>query len=212
MQNIQIDPSVQALITLLFKDAKFDFVRAAKGISKTVFRPLQPKDVENAYLPVSQDQGEFFYKTIIENEFKSIVEFGTSFGISTLFLASAAKQTGGKVITTELLSSKAKTALKNIQKADLLDYVELRQGDAIKTLANLNEPIDFLMLDGWKNLYLPLFKQLEPLFHKGTIVYADNVNMSDTQPFLDYVYAKNDVYKSQKIHHGQGELITLIEQ
>lgn len=209
MQNIQIDATAQSVISLLFKDAKFDGFKVAKGLTKMIFRPLQPKDMESAYLPVSQEQGEFFYKTIVENEFKSIVEFGTSFGISTLFLAAAAKETGGKVITTELLSSKAKTAKKNFEKADLASYIELREGDAIETLANFNEPIDFLMLDGWKNLYLPLFKQLEPFFHKNTIIYADNVNMADCQPFLDYVYANSKVYKSRKIHQGKGELIVL---
>ncbi len=205
MQNIQIDSTIQHVISLLFKDAKFDRLRAAKGMAKMIFRPLQPQDMENVYLPVSQEQGEFFYKTIVENKFQSIVEFGTSFGISTLFLAAAAKETGGKVITTELLSSKAKTAKKNFENAGLESFIELKEGDAIKTLANFKQPIDFLMLDGWKNLYLPLFKHLEPFFHKDTIIYADNVDMEDTQPFLDYVYAK--AYKSRRVHQGKGELI-----
>ncbi|MFK8005803.1 MAG: O-methyltransferase [Saprospiraceae bacterium] len=207
MQNIQLDSTVQSVISLLFKDAKFDGLRAAKGMAKMIFRPLQPKDMENVYLPVSQEQGEFFYKTIVNNQFQSIVEFGTSFGISTLFLAAAAKETGGKVITTELLSSKAKTAKNNFEKADLENFIELREGDAMKTLANFNQPIDFLMLDGWKNLYLPLFKQLEPFFHKKTIIYADNVDMADSQPLLDYVYANSNIYKSRRVHQGKGELI-----
>lgn len=207
MQSIQIDSSVQSVISLLFKEAKFDGFRVAKGMAKMIFRPLQPKDMENVYLPISQEQGAFFFQTIVENKFQSIVEFGTSFGISTLFLAAAAKETGGKVITTELLPSKVKTAVKNFQKADLESFIEVREGDAIKTLANFNQPIDFLMLDGWKNLYLPLFKQLEPLFHRDTIVYADNVDMVDSQPFLDYVYSKASVYSARKIHQGKGELI-----
>lgn len=207
MQNIQIDPTVQAVISSLFKDAKFDGLKAANGFAKMIFRPLKPEDMENVYLPISQEQGEFFYKTIIENNFQSIVEFGTSFGISTLFLAAAAKETNGKVITTELLPSKAKTANKNFKKAALENFIELREGDAIKTLANFNQPIDFLMLDGWKDLYLPLFKQLEPFFHKKTIIYADNVDMKDTQPFLDYIYAHTTVYKSWRLHQGKGQMI-----
>jgi len=207
MQNIQIDPSVQSVISLLFKDAKFDGLRAAKGMAKIIFRPLQPKDMENVYLPISQEQGDFFFKTIVENNFQSIVEFGTSFGISTLFLAAAAKEVGGKVITTELLSSKAKTAMQNFTEAGLESFIELREGDAMETLANFNQPIDFLMLDGWKNLYLPLFKQLEPFFKKGTIIYADNVDMADSQPLLDYVYANPKSYQSKKMHQNKGELI-----
>ncbi len=209
MQNIQIDPTTQSVISLLFKDAKLDPIRAAKGMAKTIFRPIEPKDLENVYLPISQEQGDFFYETILENDLKSIVEFGTSFGISTLFLAAAVKQTGGQVITTELLSSKAQTAQKNFEKAGLENVIELRIGDAIETLKNLNQPIDFLMLDGWKNLYLPLFKQLEPLFHQRTVIYADNTDMSDTQPFLNYVYHQKDTYKTQRIHQGKGALIKL---
>ena len=210
MQNIQIDPNVQSFISLLFKDARFDKFKAAKGLAKMIFRPIQPKDMENVYLPVSQQQGEFFYKTIIDNEFKTIVEFGTSFGISTLFLAAAAKQIGGKVITTELLESKAKTAQKNFEEANLDSFIELRIGDAIETLADLKQPIDFLMLDGWKNLYLPLFQQLEHLFHKDTIIYADNVDMADSQPFLDYVYSKSNVYQSKRVDQGKGEVISCL--
>lgn len=209
MQNIQLDPTVQSVISLLFKDAQLDALRAAKGMAKMIFRPLRPKDMENVYLPISQEQGEFFHKIIVENEFKSIVEFGTSFGISTLFLAAAAKQTEGKVITTELISSKVKVAQRNFEKAKLANFIEVREGDAIETLEDLNQPIDFLMLDGWKDLYLPLFKQLEPLFHQGTIIYADNVDMSDTQPFLNYIYANSDIYSYQRIHQGKGELIKL---
>ncbi|MFK7806671.1 MAG: O-methyltransferase [Saprospiraceae bacterium] len=210
MRSIQIDSAVQSVISLLFKDAKFDGFRAAKGMAKMIFRPLQPKDMENVYLPVSQEQGEFFYKTIVENKFQSIVEFGTSFGISTLFLAAAAKETGGKVITTELLPNKAKTAQKNFEKAGLENFIELREGDALMTLANFNQPIDFLMLDGWKNLYLPLFKQLEPFFHEGTIIYADNVDMADSKPFLDYVYANSNIYQSRKVHQAKGEFIVCL--
>jgi len=207
MQNMQIDPAVQSVISTLFKDAELDGFRAAKGMAKSIFRPLQPKDMENVYLPVSREQGEFFYSIIIENQFQSVVEFGTSFGISTLYLAAAVKQTGGQVITTELLSSKAKTAKKNFEDAQLENFIELRVGDALETLANFNQPIDFLMLDGWKNLYLPLFKELESFFHKDTIIYADNVDMADSQPFLDYVYAKSEKYNSQRVHQGKGELI-----
>lgn len=205
----QINPRVQAQISALYADAKYDALRAAKGIAKAVFRPVQPKDLKNVYLPVSQEQGEFFYDLILKHNFRSVVEFGTSFGISTLFLAAAVKETGGQVVTTELLANKAHVALQNLDQADLSEQVDLREGDALKTLANFDRPVDFLMLDGWKNLYLPLFRQLEPLFHEGTIIYADNVDMADARPLLDYVYSKPEIYQAQKLHQGKGELIKL---
>ncbi|MEM6632524.1 MAG: class I SAM-dependent methyltransferase [Bacteroidota bacterium] len=206
MTNYSIQSDIQSIISSLYREARFDGLRMAQGAAKAFFRPLQPSDVQSVYLPISQQQGEFVYQLLIENSCKHIVEFGTSFGISTLFLGAAAKQIGGKVITTEIIESKSEVALQNFKKAGLDDVIELRTGDALETLADLDEEIDFLFLDGWKDLYLPLFKQLEPLFKKGTIIYADNVDMSSATPFLTYIHSTPDIYRSQKMHQGKAEL------
>lgn len=211
MNTHQIHSHTQSVIDSLYKEARFDRTKMAKGVVKALFRPLQPVDLQSVYMPISQEQGEFIYQLLIENSCKHIVEFGTSFGISTLFLGAAAKHTGGKVITTEIIESKSKTALENFQRAAMEDVIEVRTGDALITLADLDEPIDFLFLDGWKDLYLPLFRQLEPLFKKGTIIYADNVDMHDAAPFLDYIYSVPEVYRSQKTHQGKGELSVRIQ-
>lgn len=193
-------------LNLLHNDAKKDFMRMGKGIIKSAFRPMQPHDFEHAYLPVSKEQGEDLRQIIIENNCKSIIEFGTSFGISTIYLADAAQQTNGKVITTELIESKAKTAALNIKDAGLSEYVDVRIGDAMDTLKDLNEPIDFLFLDGWKDLYLPLFKLLEPHFHTGTLIYADNMDMSGTQNYAEYILGKENIYETKSIHNGKAYL------
>ena len=134
---------------------------------------------------------------------QNIIEFGTSFGISTLFLGAAAQKTGGQIITTEVIASKADQAQKNFDKAGLAHIIDVRVGDALETLKHMTGPIDFLLLDGWKNLYLPLFRLLEPSFRKGTLIYADNIDMSDSQPYLDYLHAFSDIYTSQTIHQGK---------
>ena len=206
MIHHQLNPSIQSVISSLYQKARFDGIKMTQGAAKALFRPLQPTDVSSVYLPISQDQGEFIYDLIVENKCQQIVEFGTSFGISTLFLGAAAKLTGGKVITTEIIESKAKKALQNFKRAGLEDLIDLRTGDALQTLADLNTEIDFLFLDGWKDLYLPLFKQLEPLFKKGTIIYADNVDMSGTTSYLNYIHSFSDTYRSQKTHQGKAEL------
>lgn len=197
---------VKTTLKALHQDANKDYFRMSKEIVKSVFRPLQPSDFKNIYLPISKNQGQALRQLIIDNQCKEVIEFGTSFGISTIYLADAVRQTGGKVITTELIESKAKRALQNIQDAKLEDYVDIRIGDAMKTLKGHSTPIDFLFLDGWKDLYLPLFQMLEPRFHSGTLIYADNVDMAGTIPYAKHLLKKGNNYSSQYVHGDKGLL------
>lgn len=180
MQTKQITNTISEL----YSDAKYDKLKMIKGVAKSAFRPIQPKDFEEAYLPISNKQGIELVQLIKQNNFKNIVEFGTSFGISTLFLAQGVLETNGHIVTTELLESKAKIAEENFRKAGVENLIDVRIGDALETLKNHYESIDLLLLDGWMNLYLPLFEMLEPNFHKNTIIYVDNANMYDSKEFL----------------------------
>jgi len=202
MNNDKIN-TVEKTLQALHDDAKKDYMRIGKGVVKSIFRPIQPSDFEHAYLPISKGQGEALRRMIVKHGCKNVVEFGTSFGISTIYLADAVRQTGGKLITTELLESKAKKAKENISKSGLSNFVEVRIGDAMETLKGHTEPIDFLFLDGWKDLYLPLFKMLEPQFHAGTMIYADNMDMSGTKYYGDYVLSKKQMYASQMVDGGK---------
>ncbi len=201
---------LEATLHALHNDAKKDYLRIGKGVVKSIFRPMQPADFEHAYLPISKEQGELLRKLILDHKCKNVVEFGTSFGISTIYLADAVRQTGGKVITTELLESKAKRAMQNLSHAGLENYVDLKIGDAMQTLKGHNAPIDFLFLDGWKDLYLPLFKMLEPQFHAGTLIYADNMDMAGTQYYGHYVLNRKQVYASQPLHGGKALLTSCL--
>lgn len=201
--------SLENKLELLHRDAQKDYLRIGKGVVKSIFRPLQPSDFEHAYLPISKAQGEALRKLIMDHNCKTVVEFGTSFGISTLYLADAVSKTNGQVITTEIIESKALKAKENIKDVGLIDYVDFRIGDAMKTLQGLNEPIDFLFLDGWKDLYLPLFQMLEGLFHSGTIIYSDNMDMSGTESFARYLQSKGDVYENRIVDGGKAYLSKL---
>lgn len=198
--------NVAKVLNELHLDARGDYMRIGKGVVKSIFRPMKPADFEHAYLPISRQQGEDLRQMIIKHDCKNVVEFGASFGISTIYLADAVRETGGKLISTELLESKANRALENISNAGLSNYVDLRIGDAMETLKDYAEPIDFLFLDGWKDLYLPLFKMLESRFHQGTLIYADNMDMSGTQYFGDYVSAAKQSYSSHFVHDGKAML------
>ncbi len=199
---------VTQTINELYNDSRNDMFKMMKGAAKSIFRPMQPSDFEEAYLSISSDQGEHLKQLIEKYHLKNIVEFGTSFGISTLFLAQGVVETGGHIITTELLESKAKRAIENFKKADVNDLIEVRIGNAIETLKDHDQPIDLLLLDGWKDLYLPLFKMLEPNFHAGTFIYVDNANMSDSRAFLKTIAASGK-YNLAPMFGGSVVLVTV---
>jgi predicted O-methyltransferase YrrM len=128
------------------------------------------------------------------------VEFGCSLGLSTIFLAAGLRDNNdgaGSLITTELLSGKAKTARENLTEAGLDDLVELRLGDALQTLANLTEPVDLLFLDGRNDLYLPVLRLLEPRLAPDALVAADlSVEDPDLLPYLEHVRERAQGYFS----------------
>ncbi len=204
--NITQQGRIKSIIAELYHDAKNDYLRMMKGVAKSIFRPMQPADFKDAYLAISQEQGEGLVKLVTAKKSKNIVEFGTSFGISTLFLAQGAIETGGSIITTELIASKAQKAIENFKKAGVNDLIELRTGDAMQTLKNYNKPIDLLLLDGWKDLYLPLFQMLEPNYHANTIIYVDNADMAESRTFLNVVN-QNSKYQLDYKYHGKVVLI-----
>lgn len=203
-----ITNQIDSTINQLFADSKNDKLKIIKSLAKSVFRAIKPTDFKDVYLSISKQQGEDLVTLIKKNSYKNIVEFGTSFGISTLYLAQGALLTNGKIITTELLESKAKKATENFEKAGVSQLIEVRTGDAMETLKNHNEPIDLLFLDGWKDLYLPLFQMLEPNFREDTLIYVDNADMAESRNFLKVV-GQNSLYHLESKYNGKVVFITM---
>lgn len=195
---------ILATLNKLHKNASSEMFTVMKGASKAIFRKLEPEDMKDAYIAISQDQGEFIYDLLVEKQATNIIEFGTSFGISAIYLAAAAKQTDGQVITTELLASKCEIAQQNFKEAGVEKWVDLREGDAMETLKEVPDAIDFLLLDGWNELYLPLMNMLSPKIKKGALIYTDNVGFPSTQPFLDYLHSNPDKYRTSKVYEPKG--------
>jgi predicted O-methyltransferase YrrM len=146
------------------------------------------------YIPVTPEAGRLLYSLVRATRPATIVEFGMSFGISAIHLASAVRDNGsGRVVTTELSATKIAAAKRTFTETGLDDLITILEGDALSTLANVDGPVGFVLLDGWKELYLPVIKLLEPRLTAGALVVADNTEMADTQPYLDYVRdAAND--------------------
>jgi predicted O-methyltransferase YrrM len=131
-------------------------------------------------LAVSRATGALLYMLARSSGARTIVEFGTSFGISTLHLAAALRDNGGgRLITSEFEPSKLARARKNLTDAGLIDLVEIREGDALETLrVDLPETIDLLLLDGAKPLYPEILSLVEGRLRPGALIVADNADSS----------------------------------
>jgi len=130
-------------------------------------------------LAVSRETGLLLYILARGAGASSIVEFGTSFGLSTLCLAAALRDNGGgRLVTSEFEPSKIARAKENLAARGLVDLVEFREGDALETLArDLPETIDMLFLDGAKSLYAGILDRAESHLRPGAFVVADNADL-----------------------------------
>jgi predicted O-methyltransferase YrrM len=174
------------------------------------------KEMRKAYMAVGPDFGRLLYSLARSTKAKTVVEFGTSFGISTIFLSSAVRDNGeGKVITTEFDPEKAERAMTNLTTAGLDEWVEVRVGDALETLqSNPPREIDMIFLDGAKGLYLDVLRLLEPHLRTAGIVASDNTDHEGMEAFLDYIRNPGNGYTSSAIltaggHGTRGHEVTV---
>jgi Predicted O-methyltransferase len=126
-------------------------------------------------LPVGRAAATLMNLIIKEAEAPRILEVGSSYGYSTIWLAEAARATGGKVISLELRAAKVEYARAQLARAQLENFVEFRIGDALDSIGQLPGPFDFVLLDIWKDMYVPAFERLYPKLASGAIVVADNM-------------------------------------
>jgi predicted O-methyltransferase YrrM len=126
-------------------------------------------------LPVGEDVAELLVNLIVGRQAQIIVELGTSYGFSTLYLAEAARRTGGRLHTYEIHPAKQQHAQQQIAAAGLAAHVEWRLGDAVTLLADQPGPIDFVLLDLWKDLYIPCLDALYPKLADDGVIVADNM-------------------------------------
>lgn len=147
------------------------------------FIEAESKDMAGVYrglagnfLSVSPQFGRFLYMCARACKAKRIVEFGSSMGISAIYMAAALRDMGGgRLVGTELEPAKAARAQANLAAAGLADLVEVRVGDARETLKQgVGGGVDMVMLDGAFTLYLPVLKLLEPHLNPGAVIVGEN--------------------------------------
>ena len=177
------DTLLRQQMTALSHEEREAFMAGAKS---TNFQPFYER-AKDFHLAVSQETGTLLYMLARSANAKSIVEFGTSFGVSTVHLAAALRDNGGgHLITTEFEASKVVAARRNLSAAGLEDLVEFREGDALATLASeLPDTIDLILLDGAKALYPAVLRLLEPKLRAGGAIIADNADWCPE--YLEYV-------------------------
>jgi predicted O-methyltransferase YrrM len=168
------EPETDAAVADLSEDQQARMLR-----SKTDYRELYGR-LRNLPLPVSRETGALLYMLARSAKARTIIEFGTSFGISTLHLAAALRDNGGgRLITSEFEPSKVARARDNLKAGGLIDLVEIREGDALKTLSvELPDTVDLVLLDGAKALYSEILSLLESRLKPGSLIVADNADMS----------------------------------
>ena len=168
-------PSSNAMLASLSAEERDRLMR-----SKADYRDFYGR-LADLPLAVSRETGTLLYMLARSSGARHVVEFGTSFGLSTLHLAAAVRDNGGgRVITSEFEPTKLARARANLAAGGLADLVECREGDALETLAaDLPETVDLLLLDGAKSLYPEILDLVEPRLRPGAFVVADNADYSE---------------------------------
>jgi predicted O-methyltransferase YrrM len=185
-------PPVRTVLDRLFAAAALDDdapPRPIPGGSLASATAQERADaLEDVYMPISAQGGDLLYTLVRATRPKTIVEFGTSFGISTLYLAAAVADNGtGQVFGTEMSTTKITAARANLDEAGLGALVRILAGDALDTLADVPAPIGLVLLDGWKDLCLPVLRLLEPRLEPGALVVADDITLPTMANYLHYV-------------------------
>ena len=157
------------------------------------------------------EQGDLIYLLCRAIGARRVAEFATSIGMSTLYFAAALRDNGGGlVIGSELVPEKAAAARHNLEAAGLLQWADIRLGDARQTLRNLGGPIDFMLIDGWPggegpSLALQVMEIVAPQIRSGGLVMNDNGEAD----YLDYVRNPANGFRSMSLPLKGGTELSL---
>jgi predicted O-methyltransferase YrrM len=160
---------------------------------------------EDAPLAIKREVGELLYVLALGEPGRRVVEFGSSHGLSTIYLAAALRDSGGgTLITTECRPGKAETAKRNLADAGLSDLVEVRVGDALHTLS-ITGPVNLLFLDGRNDLYSQVLTLIEPHLSGNALIVADlSADDRDLLPYLEHVRDERNGYFSLELAVAAG--------
>jgi predicted O-methyltransferase YrrM len=162
---------------------------------------LEPR-LSDLALAIDPANGAFCYLLARALQARTIVEFGTSFGISTIYFALAVRDNGGgRVIGTEMVPEKAARARASWHEAGVADWIELREGDARETLRQIDAPVDLLMNDGFPRYTLPILQLVAPRMRTGAVALCGNAALfpADHADYLAWVRDPANGFRSTKL-------------
>ena len=177
-------PRVEGVLSRLYAAATHDSRHSSPPARpRATASPAERSEAfQEVSFPVSAEVGNLLYALVRTSRPETVVEFGTSFGVSTIYLAAAVADNGaGHVVTTELSSKKVQAARSNLQQAGLARIVSILAGDARETLPGVAGPVGLVLLDGWKDLFLPVIRLLEPKLALGALVIANDGELASAR-------------------------------
>jgi predicted O-methyltransferase YrrM len=168
--------------------AAYFTARATEGsLDWSQFDERTNKFLKDKLVALDRSKAEFCYHVCRALRARRVVEAGTSFGVSTIYLASAVRDNllqandgvsdrseTGVVIGTEYEPEKVKMARGHFAEAGLVDLIDLREGDLRETLADVKGPIDFMLIDIWTPMARPALSLIAPKLREGAVVICDN--------------------------------------
>ena len=189
--------------------AKKRVLNRERELGRRVWGAERAQAYGDAPLSITPEVGDLLHILVLARRPRTIVEFGASHGFSTIHLAAAARDVGAcRVITTEIEPGKVAATQRNLVAAGLDDLVEMRAGDALTTLADV-ENVDLLFLDGWNNLYMPVVDLLQPQLSPGALVIADlSSDDPDQLAYVEHMHAPDNGYVSVDIPLDAGVVVS----
>jgi caffeoyl-CoA O-methyltransferase len=151
-------------------------------------------------LPTSQrtrnidiESGRFLFLLALGMQAKQIVEIGSSNAVSTIWLASAAKRTGGTIFGTELIPERVAEANRNLAEAGLDSIATVHSGPAARSLASAAGPFDLVFIDAEKDDYSAYFDLIVDQVRPGGLIVADNVTSHDCTAYQAMLRSRDDI-------------------
>ena len=203
MTSILNDPKLESLLNRLHAQSDTQVEEIDNYFTQR--RRVGKLDLEKPYdnelhlflsdkmVALDRDKGEFCYQICRSIGARRIIEAGTSFGVSTMYLAAAVRDNQfkkGVVIGTEHEPTKVKVALQNFEEAGLSEFIDLREGDLRETLKKVGGSVDFMLVDIW-NVALPALELVSSNLRPGAIVICDNTTVS-AESYRGYFKFIND--------------------
>jgi len=175
------DPALEELLDRLHRQSDEQIEEMKAYSARTDTDPARLKAFRGDKLvALDRDKAELCYQLCRATDARRIVEIGTSFGVSTLYLATAVRDNvraaggDGVVIGTEYEPNKASAARAHFEQAGLSRFIELREGDLRETLLQIDGPVDFTLVDIWIAMARPALELVAPHLKRGAIVVCDN--------------------------------------